>query len=44
MVTITLKGREIPLLYMSYEMKQVQEEQMRLHPEIYEPKKKEDDE
>ena len=26
MVTITLKGREIPLLYMSYEMKQVQEE------------------
>ena len=25
-------------------MKQVQEEQMRLHPEIYEPKKKEDDE
>lgn len=26
MVTITLKGREIPLLYMSYEMKKVQEE------------------
>jgi hypothetical protein len=26
MVTITLKGREIPLLYMSYEMKVIQEE------------------
>ncbi len=26
MVTITLKGREIPLVYTTYEMKQVQEE------------------
>ena len=40
-MTITLKGREIPLLYTTYEMKQVQEEQMKLHPEIYERPKKE---
>jgi len=26
MVTITLKGREIPLIYTTYEMKQIQEE------------------